>query len=139
MTDMTDMTEYTVLYHDPVRLCAEDRERFVAGQSVWVCRSDRYAFEVHVFAPRDGREQAEIFAECGEARYRLALALLGGSQAFRSARADARQSGLVVSLVSTEHVVAILERLPHSVAVNFGDVIYRFEVGDLARSVQGVG
>jgi hypothetical protein len=118
---------YTVLYHDPLPLSAEDRMRFEAGHSVWVCRDDRYAFEVHAVSERG----EPSIASAGEARYRLALATLAARHAFHVARREPRRSSAVYVRVTAAQIAARLaDQLPGG-PVNFGDVIHEFEVQPL--------
>ena len=121
------MTTYTVLYHDPLSLSADERTQFEAGHSVWVCRDDRYAFEVCVVAERGSCSMES----CGEARYRLAMASLAARHAQQTARRNPQQVGsFFVRVTATQ----IADRLDEGLAVervNFGDVIHRFVVESL--------
>lgn len=120
------MSEYAVLYHDPVRVSPDLEGSILAAQSVWVCRNDRYAFEVHVFGERSAVGSAETLGLYGEGRYRFALAILGGRHARRVAIGVHAKADPITVTVSANEIAEILESVPPSVAINFGDVIYRF-------------
>lgn len=134
------MAEYTVLYHDPVRLSPDQSATYLAGQSVWVCRDDRYAFEVQVFALRSDPAWDFTSVSCGEARYRLALARAGGVAALHAARAVPLRRDVVVVECTSEEVARFALDLVGSRTTNFGDVIDRFTVvTDAEQTLQRAG
>ena len=120
------MTDYAVLYHDPVRVSHDDSRTILAAQSVWVCRDDRYAFEVHVLGQRGAIDSDETLDQYGEGRYRFALALLGGRHARTVALDDPPKADPITVAVAAAEVEDILASVPSIVSVTFGDVIYRF-------------
>ena len=134
------MAEYTVLYHDPVRLSSDQAATYLAGQSVWVCRDDRYAFEVQVFALRADPSWDFTAVSCGEARYRLALARAGGVAAWHAACESPLRRDVVVVECTSEEVARFALDLVGSRTTNFGDVIDRFTVATAdEQSLQRAG
>lgn len=127
------MADYTVLYHEPVRVSPNDSRSVLAAQSVWVCRNDRYAFEVHAFGLRGSIDSDERPATYGEGRYRLALAVLGGQHARRVAVDNPPKADPVLVNIDAAEIDRILASVPPVVAINFGDVIYRFTTSELPR------
>ena len=124
------MADYAVLYHDPVRVPHDDSRTIFAAQSVWVCRDDRYAFEVHVLGQRGADDSDETLDQYGEGRYRFALALLGGQHAQSVALDDPPKADPIIVTVSATDVEGILASVPPIVSVTSGDVIYRFRTAD---------
>ena len=127
------MADYTVLYHEPVRVSPNDNRSILAAHSVWVCRNDRYAFEVHVFGLRGSVDTDEQLTTYGEGRYRLALAVLGGQHARRVAADNPPKADPVLVNIEAAEIDTILASVPPAVAINFGDVIYRFVMSELPR------
>ena len=125
------MAEYAVLYHDPVRLTVDENASFLAAHSLWVYRNDRYSFELHVYGLRDEREADESLSSYGEGRYRLALAILGGRHARRSAIDNPPKNEPIVVYADPNDVRDVLKSIPPVVAIVYGDFIYRFETSDL--------
>ena len=103
------MADYTVLYHDPVRLNHDDSRTIFAAQSVWVCRDDRYAFEVHVLGQRGADDSDETLDQYGEGRYRFALALLGGQHAQSVALDDPPKADPIIVAVAATEVLALYD------------------------------
>lgn len=128
-----------VLYHDPVRLTSEQRECYVAGHSVWVCRDDRYAFEVIAFAPRATHAGDPSPERCGEARFRLAMALAAVDVARSAAICDPFRHDVVVTDCVLDDLSRLVNTLDPGCRVNFGAVIGRFEVVSSPEVLHRVG
>ncbi len=128
------MADYAVLYHDPVRVSDDISLSILAAQSVWVCRNDRYAFEVHVLGQRSALDPSETLLTHGEGRYRFALAILGGRHVHRAAADLPSKDDPITVTVGAEEVREILANVPPVVAITFGDVIYRFRATDVTTA-----